>query len=385
MPQVSPSCPQVIQSANNNPTAINKQVNILTSHLHLIEKVPNSSEGIYHIEQDYIDLFSYAKKGHMAKYVHMSRPYIYDNLLKQDTYYPFKMECNILEQKMNQIIKNFQGVTQIVEVGPGSYTPIMAKTVPLLKALERRFTFSSYKALDFNIEYAELACAAVKKRFKNIKTKSIESDFLSADGFDKVKGQLSNIGRNLMLCFGQSILANNDEKDISIFFNNIGNLMKKGDILLFGVDTNHDEEILENCYNTNLIRELLLNVMHYLKSRLDLSNFNSKAFDLVYRWNSIESVVELYLKPLKQQNFKIRDMDFFIKENQEFNIINSRKFKLPHIKNYISQFGLVVKKIISLNIQKKNTFSIIIAQKTERDLKNNFCHPYGLGKFKCQI
>ncbi|MCE3230610.1 MAG: hypothetical protein K0R52_538 [Alphaproteobacteria bacterium] len=367
MPQVSPSCPQTIQPLPQNPVSINKQTNIPPSHLHLVEKLSNPSDDIYHTEQDYIDLFSYAKKGHMAKYVHMHRPYIYENLIQQDSYYPFKMECELLAEKADQISKSLKGVTQALEIGPGSYSPIMLKTVPLLRALTCQPSFSIYKALDSNLEYAAQACRIVQEQFPTINTRAIEIDFLAENGLRKIKDGWHINGKKLLFYFGQTIFGNNNDENISRFLNKIGMMLRDDEYLLFGIDTNKNESTLEAAYNTSLTYEILLNIMYHLKNKFNLKGFNPRAFDFIYRWNAPQSIAEFYLVSLSDQILNIRDQKIIINKNQEFNILNSKKFDVEQIKTFLNLEKLTIKEIITPNDQQKNKISIVIAQKTQKN------------------
>lgn len=350
MPQVNPPYPQI------------ERLNIPIHSPYIIKEFSPPND-IRNIEQDYIDLFSYAKKGHMAKYVHMYRPHIYEDALRQEDYYPFKMECDLLIQKADQISRSLQNVTQALEIGPGSHSPVMLKTVPLLRILEHQSLLTTYKALDSNLAYAEQSCQIIQEQFPTIKTEVIEIDFLSVRKFEKIKNKLEFEGRKLLFGFGQLIFGNNNDEDISKFLNNIGMLLKEGDYLLFGTDTNKDESMLEAAYNSKMVHELLLNTMYYLKRKLNLEDFNPKEFDSVYKWNLKECTVEHSLKSTMKQTLKIRNQKFIINKNQEFNILYSRKLDIRHIKNFLNKEKLIIKEIVNLDNHQKNKFSIIIAQK----------------------
>lgn len=363
MPQVNMPCPKIIQPTGYNLIPLNKQVDIKIPFSPLSGELSISLDNIWDIEQDYIDLFSYAKKGHMGKYVHMCRSHIYDHAITQDTYYPFKMECELIAQKAEQISRSVQDVEQALEIGPGSYSPVVLKTIPLLKTLESQPSFSTYKALDSNLEYAERACQIIQRQFANIRTEAIGIDFLSEKEFRKMKYDLESRGKKILFSFGQSIFASNNDEDISKFLKNIGILLRNGDYLLFCMDTNKDESMLEAAYNNKLVHDLLLNIMFYAKNKFNIRNFNPEAFKSIYKWSREERTVEHYLKPTMRQILKIRGNEFIINENNEFNILNSRKLGLNSIEKFLKKEKLIIKEVISLN--EKNKFSIIIAQKIE--------------------
>lgn len=363
MPQVSIPCPRNIQSMDYNLISLNDQVRIDTPRPNLIAELSTSLDNIQNIEQDYIDLFSYAKRGHMVKYVHKYRPDTYENVFKQDTYYPFKMERDLLSQKAVEICLHLQDVAEAIEIGPGSYTPIIYKSVPFLRALERVCSFSTYKAMDSTLEYAEQACKIINKIFKRIKTEPIEIDFLSIEDFEKIKYSLEGVRKKVIFGFGLPIFANNDKEDTSKFLKNIAMLLNKGDYLLFSIDENKDEDMLEGAYNTKLSYELLLNTMYYLKYKLNLKEFNPKAFDFSYKWDYKNSIVELFLKSTMEQNLIIRNQKFTINKNQEFNIINSLKLDIEQVRKILALEKLIIKEIITSSNKQKNKFSMLIVQK----------------------
>lgn len=315
------------------------------------------------VEQDYIDLFSMMRKGHMSKYVYMYRPDIYEHILKQEAYYPFRMESDLLIQMSNEISKNLENVSYVFELGPGSRTPILSKTVPLLRTLKSQVGLFTYTAVDSSLEYAKQACELIGANFKDIKTYPLEIDFLLSNAFDNIDRATSTNDNKLMMCFGQSIFANNNDSDIEVLLKNIGRFLNKNDYFLFGVDKNQNEVLLENAYNTKPMRELLLNSMYYLKYALNLEDFNPEAFDLIYKWDGKENIVELSLKSLANQIIKIREQELAIEKGQEFNIVNSKKPSIEIIKKFLLKENFVIKKIVSSDINKDSKISIVIAQK----------------------
>jgi L-histidine N-alpha-methyltransferase len=362
MPRLNLSShPEIVQPIDYNHILANQNIYTPSTNHSIFEENKIYLEDIYSIEQDYIDLFLHTRKGHMAKYVHMYRPYIYDNVSKQDSYYPFRMECDLIAQKADEISSYFQEIAEAVEIGPGSYSPVISKTVPLLKALERQLSFSAYKAMDSNLGYAEQACQIIQGQFPTLKTEAIEIDFLSMKKFEIMKNNLNFNKKKLLFCFGQSIFSNNSRKDIFKFLNNIRSLLGINDYFLFAIDTNKDKTMIEDAYNTTLSYELLLNSMYYLKTKLILKDFNPKGFDLVYKWNQEESSVELFLKSTMNQIIKIREQLLVINKDQEFNILNSLKLDLGKIEDILFSCGLRIKEIIDEN--QKNKLSILIVKK----------------------
>ncbi len=314
-------------------------------------------------EQDYCDLFLRKRSGHMGQYVYMYRPHIYEDLIKQDVYYPFKMESDLLIQRSLDMCKNFKNVKHVLEVGPGSETPIMAKTIPFLRALKSHVDSFIYTAVDATREYAEQASKLVNHHLEGIQTQALEIDFLTSNAFQDIKKDNHPDDKKLMICFGQPIFANNTDSDIKKLLKNIAQFLHEGDYILFGVDTNYDEALLEGAYDTKLGGERLLNAMYYLKCTLQLNDFNPEAFDYVCKWNNNEKKVELSLKAITKQAIKIGDQEIIISEGQEFNLMNSRKLPINMIKGFLEKVDIVIKNEIPSIESNDNTFSMIIAQK----------------------
>jgi uncharacterized SAM-dependent methyltransferase len=313
-------------------------------------------------EQDYRDLFLKKRSGHMAQYVHMYRPNIYEEITKQDLYYPFKMECNLIAACADNLGERLQDISQILELGPGSRTPIVCKTLPFLKALKVQSPISAYKAIDATREYAEQACHIIQEHFHDIETEALEINFLSPNAFQKIQGSI--MGRRLIVGFGQPFFANNNDSDIIDILSNISSLMEAKDYLLFGADLNDDDAMINAAYDTKLGHALLLNVMYYLKERLRLESFDPEAFDSMHQWNASKRYVELSLKAQKQQVFKIKECEVTIEKGDYLNLFNSNKPSLKLIKNYLQKANMTIKDVICPSSTTQNKFCLILSQRT---------------------
>lgn len=315
-------------------------------------------------EQDYCDLFLKKRSGHMAQYVHMYRPHIYEDIINQDFYYPFKMECDLITAFADKLGEKLQGVTEVLELGPGSRTPIVSKTVPFLKALKQHTPLTRYQAIDATKEYAEQACHIIQEHFHDIQTEAFEVNFLSPHAFQKIQQDCTPKGRKLIVGFGQPIFANNTDSDIATLLKNISILLNDEDYLVFGADTNNDQNLIEAAYNADSIHELLFNVMHHLKQACHLEQFDPEAFECVFEWDDFERVVRLSLKATMDQNLSIGEQKIFIKTNHMFNILNSQKPKAQKIVEFLRAQDLTLRETISLENNQHNTFSLFIVQKT---------------------
>lgn len=310
-------------------------------------------------EQDHCDLFLRKRSEHMAQYVHMYRPHIYEEIIRQDFYYPFKMECDLITACVGQLGEKLQDITEALELDPGSRTPIVSKTVPFLKSLRSEIPISVHKAIDVTKEYAEQACTIIQEYFNDIKTGALEINFPAPNAFQEPQECSCIKGRKLIIGFGQPIFANNNDGDIHALLKNISFLLNDVDYLVFGTDTNSNKNLIEEAYSAEIIHELLFNVMYHLKQVCQLDEFDPKAFE----WDEIERVVRLSLKATLDQTFNIGNQEFLIRTGDEFNILNSQKPETQKIVEFLHAQNLALKEAFSLGHDNHNTFSLFIVQK----------------------
>jgi len=139
----------------------------------------------------------------------------------------------LLIQVSEEICTNFKNVRYVLELGPGSHTPIISKTVPFLRALKKQVDLFTYMAIDSTLEYAEDACRIIEKHFTGIKTQPLEIDFLSQKAFEKIEKDIHLNNKKLIVGFGQPIFANNNDSDIEMLIKNIGSFLNKKDFFLY--------------------------------------------------------------------------------------------------------------------------------------------------------
>jgi uncharacterized SAM-dependent methyltransferase len=292
------------------------------------------------LAQDFMDLFSGVKRAHLAKYVHLYRPDIYDAIVNSETYYIPKLEELIIEKYSGELAKNLSYLSNLVEIGPGSFSPVVAKTVPVISALKKVSDIEYYSAIDINHEYSDGACQIVGERFKWIKTRSIVYDFLA--NIEEVKLQFSNLNsaNKAIICLGGTIFCNNSDEDLDNYLTNISSVLCSDEYFILGVDTSSNKYSLDKAYNTENTRQLLLNAMYGMKAILNLYDFDASAFDLVFEYNEETTTVELYLCATKNQSIKIKDQEFIIEKNNKYNIINSKKVSINYIDDYLKRFDL---------------------------------------------
>ena len=316
------------------------------------------------LAQDFIDLFSGRQSAHLSKYVHLYRPEIFDQLVNTDTYYPYTLECKLIKNHAHELASNLPQVSHIIELGPGPLSPVKAKSVPMIAALESCHRVEFYSAVDFNAEYAESAREIVSKKFNNIIARAAVLDFSNKKEISNIN--LSEKHRNLIICLGGTIFCAGNEEDIDKVVENISNLLKPGEHFIFGADISDSEQALRPAYFTDLSYQLMLNAMHGLKQALgdSNSNFDPTAFEPVFRWNERSTTVELLLRATRSQNIIIDNTDCCIVKDVLYNILNSRKTSVNEIKLRLSKYKLEILNIYETKDIFGNKFALLKTKKT---------------------
>lgn len=122
------------------------------------------------ILQDFYDLFTYKKTGHLTKYGYLGEVDYYKQIIeKEKDYYVFRNEVDLIHNSkiMANIIKDYN---TFYEIGPGPKYAILKKTIPFLSHSNK---LERYYAIDCHKEYADTAANTVSSHFKNIKTEGV--------------------------------------------------------------------------------------------------------------------------------------------------------------------------------------------------------------------
>jgi L-histidine N-alpha-methyltransferase len=310
--------------------------------------------------QDFVDLFRREKQGHLGKYVYEYRPDIYESILNQESYYPFHIESFLISKYAKNIITHLGKVGCVLELGPGSECPINYKTVPLLKEFIKIGVYPAYWAIDTLKLYADQACALIKKTIPSISTQSYCSDFSGESGLLPL-GDIS--GAKLIVCFGQSIFANNAPEISEIILKNIAAIMRPDDYLLIGLDMTRDQEKIEKAYNTDLGQQLLFNAFFYLQKELNPKGFDPEQFQHQYNWNTLKNRVELSFVALSDQQFELDKQYIHIQQGDQFILMYSYKPDFLEIVDLLTVAGLSVVSGL-IDEVKNDQYSFLLIKRT---------------------
>ena len=249
---------------------------------------------------------------------------------------------------MSDIIKDY---SIFYEIGPGPKYAISKKTIPFLSHSNK---LEKYYAIDCHKEYADIAANTVSSYFKDIQT----------DGlcFDITKDyNLSIEPKSCVFMTGTCLSNFTHEENINIL-NNIRNLLCPSSVFILSFDTTQDKEIIYNGYNNNSLYQFYLNIFRVLGENILSKNYNPESFSHLCKVveNSNYTEMQGRLIANKSQSFNLGDYTISIKKDNQYHLVNSRKFKNEYLQTLLRFCKF---KVIDIIKQNNNSLVFFILKK----------------------
>jgi len=293
------------------------------------EVVTEIIEGLQ-AERKYISSkYFYNKKGSL----------LFEEITRLKEYYPTRTEKEILKQIAPGLIKKY-GTHEIIELGPGDHSKV---SVLLNAASALELPNILYLPLDISQPALKNAAEELVKLFSNLYVEGYAVDFLS---------QFGSIKRNrpALICFFGSTIGN-FEWDTSLeLLQNISRQMKKGDILLLGMDMEKPEPLLHLAYNDSkgITKAFNLNILNSINDLIK-SDFNTSDFEHLAFFNRERSRIEMYLVAKRDLivHSPYFDERLKLKEGEAIHTENSHKYRHEHIREIAAATGMELNDIHS--------------------------------------
>lgn len=273
-------------------------------------------------------------QGLTAKNKHLSSRYFYDDagsrifveIMKMPEYYPTACEFEILSQQSNAIFDtiHFDGKFNIVEFGSGDGI----KTRHLLKAFLQKGGDFTYIPIDISQE----ANDALKQ---NMETTLPDLDIQprTGDYFDVLNELSQTEIPNLFLFLGGNI-GNYKKEDALDLLKKFNADMKKGDMLLMGMDLQKNPRTIQKAYDDphGITKAFNMNLLHRINRELD-ADLKIDQFDFYCDYNPQTGEVNSYLVSLKKQHFHstVLDTTFHFEQNELIWTELSKKYNFDEI------------------------------------------------------
>jgi len=277
---------------------------------------------------------------------------LFEEITRLKEYYPTRTEKGILKQIAPDLMKRY-GDYEIIELGPGDHSKI---SILLNAAAEQELTAIRYLPLDISQPALKSSAEELVSTFPNLHVEGFAVDFFSQ--FGSIKRE-----RPAMICFFGSTIGNFEWEDSLELLRNISEQMKKGDILLLGMDMIKPEPVLHVAYNDarGVTEAFNKNILHsvndLIQSDFDTDDFAHHAF-----FDTEKSRIEMHLVARKDLTVhsKYFDNDIRFWQGETIHTENSNKYNTGHILKMAEASGL---KLNHTHTDERGWFAITEFQK----------------------
>ena len=283
--------------------------------------------------------------GLMAEHKHLSSKYFYDDngsrifmqIMDMPEYYPTDCEFEILSQQSDKILQklNFKGKFNIVEFGSGDGL----KTKQLLATFMKKGADFTYVPIDISQE-------AIDALEKNIISSlpGIDMEPRTGDYFDILEDLANDDTPNLFLFLGGNI-GNYKQQDALNLLKKFNAGMKKGDLLLMGMDLQKNPRVIQKAYDDphGITKAFNMNLLKRINRELD-ADIKLDQFDFYCDYNPETGEVNSYLVSLKKQNVHSAalDADFAFEKDELIWTELSKKYSFEEIETLAKKSGFAV-------------------------------------------
>jgi uncharacterized SAM-dependent methyltransferase len=291
------------------------------------------------VAQEFLDLFNGNRRRHLTKYCYydLHEDSVYGQLVRYNHYYLAQHDQQIITHFVENARSDLQGVG-VYEIGPGNTSIIDVKTLPLLKF----FKPSYYVAIDCNQQAAENAALYVAQQFNCM----LDTSYIAIDAFGCALN-FANNGTNLIMLLGGTI-GNLVEQEFDNFIVNLGDAMQEGDMFMFSVDTCIEEDVLKKAYDNAYMARLCGNIISFFMDVVVRDDFDRFAFQPTFCWDAQNLVVSAGVVATSAQRFKLAGQWIEIQGGDQFELIQSRKFKIDVLEQKFKQAGFKMQQDYSL-------------------------------------
>jgi len=257
---------------------------------------------------------------------------LFEEITRLEEYYPTRSEKSILKQIAPALMKQYLGY-EIIELGPGDHSKI---SILLNAASDLRQTSIRYLPLDISQPALRSSAESLVSAFPNLHVEGYAVDFISQ--FGPIRREQA-----AMICFFGSTIGNFEWTDSLELLRNISHQMKKGDVLLLGMDLVKPETVLHAAYNdargiTEAFNKNILNTVNELIH----ADFHTDHFDHLAFYNKKKSRIEMHL--VAKRNLSVHspflNEDLHLKEGEGIHTENSHKYSTRHIQEIADVTGL---------------------------------------------
>lgn len=277
---------------------------------------------------------------------HLSSKYFYDDngsrifmqIMQMPEYYPTACEFEILSQQSGVIYDtiNLKGKFNIVEFGSGDGI----KTRQLLKAFLGKGADFTYIPIDISQEANDTLKNNMKSALPELNIEPRTGDY-----FEVLDTLQDSKTPNLFLFLGGNI-GNYKHDDALALLKKFNAGMKKGDMLLMGMDLQKNPRVIQKAYDDphGITRAFNMNLLERINRELD-ADIHMDQFDFYCDYDPQTGEVNSYLVSLKKQHFHstVLSTTFHFERDELIWTELSKKYSFTEINVVAKEAGFTVK------------------------------------------
>ena len=239
---------------------------------------------------------------------------LFERICEQPEYYPPSVECDLLLGLADEIAGLTGTGRVLIEPGAGS----AAKVRLLLDALRP----AAFVPMDISFDYLKSASRRLASEYPWLRVHAACVDFTHSLPVPAEAPQ----GERLLFFPGSS-LGNFDRDEAAAFLRMVRDTVGSSGMLLIGVDTKKDVELLNAAYNdaAGVTAEFNRNLIHRMRRELDLQ-IDPEAFEHRAFYNEDAGRVEMHLVSRMPQQLCLDGHCFHLAEGESLHTENSYKY-----------------------------------------------------------
>lgn len=226
---------------------------------------------------------------------------LFDRICEQPEYYPPTVESRMLAELAPEIARLTGTGRLLIEPGAGSATKVRL----LLDALRP----AAFVPMDISFDYLKNAAKDLAREYPWLPVHAACVDYSHSlpvleDAPDAPR----------LLFFPGSSLGNFDPREADDFLVMVNAMLGRKGMLLIGVDTKKDEELLNAAYNdaAGVTAQFNLNLLHRMRRELD-ADLQPKAFEHRAYYNALIGRIEMHLVSTCTQTLRLNGHRFELK------------------------------------------------------------------------
>lgn len=282
---------------------------------------------------------------------------LYDDVLEAPEYYPYRVEDELLQQRVDDIARTVAstGTDMLIELGAGN----MTKTAQFLSAIDNYISYPLvYYALDVDQALLERSIVALKRRvtFRHIEVRALFGTY--DDGANWLASPEIAAYRRTLMFLGSSI--GNDEQDAAVKFLSSFTQAPETGVpqnvagFLLAVDGCQDAAKIEAAYDVpggysrRWVKQALEYARELLGEGIDRAEvdriFDDNNWKFEGRWLPERQRYQTYLTTTCSLTATIRGQTITLEEGERVPIISSGKWTRETVDGVSLKAGLSIEK-----------------------------------------